>query len=73
MQYENYKTESEREQEVLDNIITFREIYGYSPSYAQLGKLSGVSKSRIAQLIESLQTKKLVAKDGSKPRTLVVL
>lgn len=73
MRFEDYKTESEREQEVLDNITTFRDIYGYSPSYAQLGKLLGVSKSRIAQIVEILITKKLVTKDGNKARTLQIV
>jgi len=73
MQKEFYKTALEREQEVLDNITAFHEMYGYSPSYAQLAKLSGLSKSRIAQIIEALVLKQLVAKDGSKARTLHII
>lgn len=68
----NCKTDSEREQEVLEHISTFRDIYGYSPSYSQLGILIGVSKSRIAQIVEILIIKKLVTKDGNKARTLQI-
>ena len=64
---------SAREQEMLENIATFRDIYGYSPSYSQLGMLMGVSKSYIAQLVELLISKKLIAKDGNKARTLQIL
>lgn len=63
----------QREQEVLQNIIEFRDRYGYSPSYSQLAALSGVSKSRIAQIVEALIIKRLVAKDGNKARTLQIL
>ena len=73
MKYQDYKTENEREQEVLEHISTFREIYGYSPSYKQLAMLMGISKSRIAQIVEALIIKKLVTKDGNKARTLQIV
>ncbi len=73
MQRDQYKSAIEREQEVLDSITSFRDVYGYSPSYAQLAKLMGLSKARIAQIIDSLIIKRLVAKDGNKARTLQVL
>ncbi len=68
-----YKTDSGREQEVLDHISDFRDVYGYSPSYSQLAMLVGVSKSRIAQIVEALIIKKLVTKDGNKARTLQII
>lgn len=68
-----FKTDSEREQEVIEHISTFRDIYGYSPSYSQLAQLIGVSKSRIAQIVEVLIIKKLVTKDGNKARTLQIV
>jgi len=72
MKKSKFKTDAEREREVLENISTFRDIYGYSPSYSQLGQLLGVSKSRIAQIVEILIIKKLVTKDGNKARTLQI-
>ena len=70
---ENYKSELEREQEILEKIICFKDIYGYSPSYSQLAKLTGLSKARVAQLVINLETKKFIAKDGNKARTIQVL
>lgn len=73
MKYSDYKTEIQREQEMLEHLSVFREVYGYSPSYKQLALLMGVSKSRVAQIIESLIIKKLVTKDGNKARTLQIV
>ena len=73
MQREQYKTEFDREQEVLEGIICFRDLYGYSPSYMQIYKITGLSKARVAQLVNSLEFKKFIAKDGNKARTLTVL
>ena len=73
MPRENYKTEMEREQEMLESIVCFRDVYGYSPSYSQLSILTKLSKARVAQIISNLEIKKLIAKDGNKARTLTVL
>ncbi|HEX9504065.1 MAG TPA: hypothetical protein VF974_07185 [Patescibacteria group bacterium] len=73
MQRENYKSEFEREQEMLESIVCFRDVYGYSPSYSQLSILTKLSKARVAQIINGLEIKKLIAKDGNKARTLTVL
>ena len=73
MQYEEYKTESERERETIKHLINFKSAYGYSPSYSELAKLMDVSKSRVAQIIDDLEQKKLISKDGSKARTIQVL
>jgi SOS-response transcriptional repressor LexA len=68
-----YKTASEREQEILDAISDFRDKHGYSPSYSQLSTLTGLSKGRVAQIINALEDKRLITKDGSKARTLQVI
>ena len=73
MQREQYKTEFEREQEVLESIVCFKDLYGYSPSYTQISTITGLSKARVAQLVNNLEFKKFIAKDGSKARTLTVL
>jgi SOS-response transcriptional repressor LexA len=73
MRHSTPKTALEREQELIEKIEAFRGIYGYSPSYSQLGKLMGLSKARIAKLVEILIIKKQLAKDGNKARTLTVL
>jgi len=73
MQYEEYKTDSEREQEVIRHLINFKGEHGYSPSYAELGRLMGVSKARVSQIVISLEAKKMISKDGNKARTIQVL
>ena len=73
MQYEEYKTESEREKEIIQHLINFKSAYGYSPSYSELAELMGVSKSRIAQIISDLELKKVIRKDGNKARTIQVM
>jgi Mn-dependent DtxR family transcriptional regulator len=72
MQHNQYKSDSEREQQVLKLIADFQRDKGYSPSYSDLGSAIGVTKSRIAQIISSLIIKNLVTKDGNKARTLQI-
>lgn len=72
LRHEDYKTESEREQEIIRHLINFKGKHGYSPSYADLARLIGVSKGRVAQIINSLADKKLIKKDGNKARTIQV-
>lgn len=72
MQREDYKTEDERQQEAIRHLINFKGKHGYSPSYAELGRLMGVSKGRVAQIIWSLESKKIIRKDGNKARTIQV-
>lgn len=66
-------TASEREQEILDAVSNFRDLHGYSPSYAQLSTLTNLSKGRVAQIINSLESKNLISKDGNKTRTLQII
>lgn len=73
MRYEEYKTESEREQEAVRHLINFKSQHGYSPSYSDLGRLMGISKGRVAQIIWNLEIKKIITKDGNKARTIQVL
>jgi SOS-response transcriptional repressor LexA len=73
MKRDQYKPEYEREQQMLESIISFRDIYGYSPSYQQLADITGLSKARVAQIVNILEIKKLIAKDGNKARTIQVL
>jgi DNA-binding MarR family transcriptional regulator len=72
MTRDQYKTEEEREHEALRHLINFKGKYGYSPSYFDLAQLMGVSKGRVAQIINSLEAKKLIRKDGNKARTIQV-
>ena len=73
MQREQYKTQSEREEEVIESIVCFKDLYGYSPSYAQISTITKLSKSRVAQIVNDLTLKNLISKDGNKARTLQVL
>ena len=73
MKYEEYKTEGEREQETIRHLINFKGQHGYSPSYSDLGRLMGISKGRVAQIIWNLEAKKIITKDGNKARTIRVL
>jgi Mn-dependent DtxR family transcriptional regulator len=72
MQHNLYKTDSEREQQVLKVIADFQRDKGYSPSYSDIGGVIGVTKSRVAQIVESLIIKNLITKDGNKARTLQI-
>ena len=72
MTRDQYKTEEQREHETLRHLINFKGKNGYSPCYKDLAELMGVSKSRVAQIINSLEAKKLIRKDGNKARTIQV-
>lgn len=72
MKHEDYKTENERERETVKHLINFKSKHGYSPSYADLARLMGISKGRVAQIIWNLEAKKIITKDGNKARTIQV-
>ena len=72
MNKDQYKTDDEREQEVIRHLINFKGTHGYSPSYSDLAKIIGVSKTRISQIVWNLEAKGIITKDGSKVRTIQV-
>ena len=73
MSKNKYQTDEDREQQVLRHLINFKGQHGYSPSFSELAGLIGVSKSRVSQIIENLEHKNLIRKEGNKARTIQVM
>lgn len=73
MERNKYKSDGEREQQVLHHLVNFKNRYGYCPSFSELASLIGISKSRVSQIIERLETKNLIRKEGNKARTIQVM
>ena len=61
---------TKKQKELLSFIESFIAEHGYSPSYSDLAKIVGVSKTRISQIVWNLEAKGIITKDGNKARTI---
>jgi len=57
----------EREKQVLEYIKKYSKCKGYAPSYSEIAKKVGISKTRVFQVLRILETKELIE---IKPNTI---
>lgn len=80
MNIKNYVILSERkqltnkEQTVIESIIKYQKIYGFSPSIRELGEMVGLkSTSSVYSHLKSLEKNGYIVRRADSPRTIVIL
>ena len=53
-------------------LISFVEVHGYVPSYAELGQRLGVAPSTVGRYLDTLERRGLIERNGRRPRSVVI-
>ena len=63
---------SERAKRCYNELISFVEVHGYVPSYAELGQRLKVAPSTVGRYLDELQRAGLVERNGRRARSVVI-
>ena len=63
---------SKRARRCYQELISFVEVHGYVPSYAELGQRLKVAPSTVGRYLDELQRAGLVERNGRRPRSVVI-
>ena len=62
----------ERVYRCYQELISFVEVHGYVPSYAELGERLGVAPSTVGRYLDKLERRGLIERNGRRPRSVVI-